>query len=89
MAKNIVKKVVDRVEDVVEDGFEYLMKPEVFAIVAFTLLFLFFAMYYMKRDDEIEGFLNQGCHGFIQKPFSLNEFARALRKILDKPTTDC
>ncbi len=35
-------------------------------------------------DDKIEGFLNQGCHGFIQKPFSLNEFARALRKILDK-----
>lgn len=35
-------------------------------------------------DDKIEGFLNQGCHGFIQKPFSLNEFSRALRKILDK-----
>ena len=35
-------------------------------------------------DDKIEGFLNQGCHGFIQKPFSLNEFARALRRILDK-----
>lgn len=39
-------------------------------------------------DDKIEGFLNQGCHGFIQKPFSLNEFARALRKILDKPSYD-
>lgn len=35
-------------------------------------------------DDTIEGFLNQGCHGFIQKPFSLNEFAKTLRKILDK-----
>jgi two-component system, cell cycle sensor histidine kinase and response regulator CckA len=34
-------------------------------------------------DNKIEGFLNQGCHGFIQKPFSLNEFAKALRKILD------
>ena len=56
MAKNIVEKVVDEVEDVVEDGFEYLMKPEVFAIVGATLLFLFVAMYYMKRDDEIEGF---------------------------------
>ena len=56
MAKNIVSKVVDELEDVVEDGFEYLMRPEVFAIVAFTLLFLFVAMYYMKRDDEIEGF---------------------------------
>lgn len=56
MTKNIVEKVVDQVEDVVEDGFEYLMRPEVFAIVGATLLFLFFAMYYMKRDDEIEGF---------------------------------
>ncbi len=35
-------------------------------------------------DDKIEGFLNQGCHGFIQKPFSLNDFSRAVRKILDK-----
>ncbi|MBT7261988.1 MAG: response regulator [Desulfobacula sp.] len=35
-------------------------------------------------DDEIEGFLNQGCHGFIQKPFSLNTFAKTLRKIIDK-----
>jgi CheY-like chemotaxis protein len=36
-------------------------------------------------DDKIEGFLNQGCHGFIQKPFSLFEFSSALRKILDSP----
>ncbi|MBU1193283.1 MAG: response regulator [Proteobacteria bacterium] len=35
-------------------------------------------------DDKIEGFLNKDSHGFIQKPFSLNEFASALRKILDK-----
>ena len=56
MAKNIIAEVVDGVEDVVEDGIEYLMKPEVLAIVMATLLFLFFAMYYMKRDDEIEGF---------------------------------
>ena len=34
-------------------------------------------------DDEVEGFLKHSCHGFIQKPFSLNEFARALRNILD------
>jgi DNA-binding response OmpR family regulator len=34
-------------------------------------------------DDKIKGFLNQGCHGFIQKPFSLNEFAKTLRTILD------
>lgn len=35
-------------------------------------------------DDNIEGFLNQGCHGFIKKPFSLFEFSTALRTILDK-----
>ncbi len=35
-------------------------------------------------DDKVEGFLNQGCHGFLQKPFSLNEFARSLRTIIDK-----
>lgn len=35
-------------------------------------------------DDKVDGFLNKDCHGFIQKPFSLNEFAGALRKILDK-----
>ena len=56
MAKNIIADVVDEVEDVVEDGIEYLMKPEILAIVGATLLFLFVAMYYMKRDDEIEGF---------------------------------
>ncbi len=34
-------------------------------------------------DEKIEGFLNKGCHGFIQKPFSMNMFARTLRQILD------
>lgn len=35
-------------------------------------------------DDKIKDLLNQGCQGFIQKPFSLNEFSHTLRKILDK-----
>ncbi|MEN8210651.1 MAG: ATP-binding protein [Thermodesulfobacteriota bacterium] len=35
-------------------------------------------------DDKIEELLDQGCQGFIRKPFSLNEFSHALRKILDK-----
>ena len=35
-------------------------------------------------DDKIEGLLNQGCQGFIRKPFSLHEFSYALRKVLDK-----
>jgi len=34
-------------------------------------------------DDKIEELLNKGCQGFIRKPFSLNEFSYALRKILD------
>ncbi len=34
-------------------------------------------------DDKIEGMLNQGCQGFIRKPFSLHEFSYALRKVLD------
>ncbi len=36
-------------------------------------------------DDKVEKFITEGCNGFIQKPFSMNEFAAALRKILDKP----
>jgi CheY-like chemotaxis protein len=35
-------------------------------------------------DGEIEDLLNKGCQAFIQKPFSLNEFSHAIRKILDK-----
>ncbi len=35
-------------------------------------------------DGKIEDLLNQGCQGFIQKPFSLNEFSHVIRKILDK-----
>ena len=35
-------------------------------------------------DDKIEELLDKGCQGFIRKPFSLNEFSYALRKILDK-----
>jgi len=35
-------------------------------------------------DDKIESLINQGCEGFIRKPFSLHEFSYALRKVLDK-----
>jgi signal transduction histidine kinase/CheY-like chemotaxis protein len=35
-------------------------------------------------DEKLENFLQQGHHGFIQKPFSLNEFSRVIRTILDK-----
>ena len=35
-------------------------------------------------DDEMEVLLSHGCHGFIQKPFSMYEFSRAIRGVLDK-----
>ena len=35
-------------------------------------------------DERLEALLDQGCHGFIQKPFSLHEFSTAVRTILDK-----
>ncbi|MBU0973067.1 MAG: response regulator [Proteobacteria bacterium] len=35
-------------------------------------------------DERVEEFIEKGCHGFIQKPFSLHEFSRVVRTILDK-----
>lgn len=35
-------------------------------------------------DEKVEALLNQGCHGFIQKPFSMLEFSQVVRSILDK-----
>jgi DNA-binding NtrC family response regulator len=35
-------------------------------------------------DEKLEQLLQQGYHGFIQKPFSLHEFSRVIRTILDK-----
>jgi two-component system cell cycle sensor histidine kinase/response regulator CckA len=35
-------------------------------------------------DEKLENLLRQGCHGFIQKPFSLHEFSKVIRTILDK-----
>lgn len=37
-------------------------------------------------DEEVEALLKQGCHGFIQKPFSMTKFSRAIRDILDRPS---
>jgi len=33
-------------------------------------------------DEEVEALLNQGCHGFLQKPFSMHKFSRTIREIL-------
>ncbi len=35
-------------------------------------------------DERLETLLEQGCHGVIQKPFSLHEFSKVVRTILDK-----
>ena len=35
-------------------------------------------------DEKLENLLRQGYHGFIQKPFSLHEFSKVIRTILDK-----
>ena len=34
--------------------------------------------------EKLENLLHQGCHGFIQKSFSLHEFSKVIRTILDK-----
>ncbi len=35
-------------------------------------------------DERLEILLDQGCQGIIQKPFSLHEFSKMVRTILDK-----
>ena len=60
---NISKKVVDVVEDavedvadIVEDGAQFLMRPEVLACIALLIILICFIMYLMKRDDSVEGY---------------------------------
>ncbi|MCG8684889.1 MAG: response regulator [Desulfobacterales bacterium] len=36
-------------------------------------------------DEEVETLLNKGCHGFLQKPFSMDKFSRVIREIIDRP----
>jgi two-component system cell cycle sensor histidine kinase/response regulator CckA len=38
-------------------------------------------------DEKVEGFLHQGCHEFIQKPYALAEFSKVVRTILDKKSS--
>ena len=35
-------------------------------------------------DDEVKGLIEQGCSGFIQKPFSLDRFSMAIREVMDQ-----
>ncbi|MBI5844503.1 MAG: PAS domain S-box protein [Deltaproteobacteria bacterium] len=37
-----------------------------------------------SRDGQAQAILDQGCDGFIQKPFTIFDFSRKVREILDK-----
>ena len=39
-------------------------------------------------DEEVGALLKEGCHGFLQKPFSMDKFSKVLREILDRPSVD-
>lgn len=39
-------------------------------------------------DREVEGLLKWGCNGFLQKPFSMRDFSKAVRGILDEHPVD-
>ena len=60
---NITKKVVDVAEDVLEDtaekledGFEFLMRPEVILCILSLIILVCMMMYFMKRDDSVESY---------------------------------
>ena len=60
---NISKKVVNVVEDVledtaetIEDSVEFLMRPEILLCLFITLIIICILMYYMKKDDSVEGY---------------------------------
>ena len=63
---NISKKIVDLTEDVledtaekIEDSVEFLMRPEVLSCLAVLLIIICIIMYFMKRDDSVEGYKNR------------------------------
>lgn len=35
-------------------------------------------------DDQITGVLERGCKAFIQKPFSIKDFSRKIREVLEE-----
>ena len=60
---NVTKVVVDVAEDVLEDtaekledGFEFLMRPEVILCILCLIILVCIMMYFMKRDDSIESY---------------------------------
>lgn len=60
---NITKKVVDVAEDVLEDtaekledGLEFLMRPEVILCILSLIILVCILMYFMKREDTVESY---------------------------------
>lgn len=56
---NISKVVVDVAEDTaekLEDGIEFLIKPEVLLCIFLLILFICTMMYFMKQDDSVESY---------------------------------
>ena len=57
---NITKKVVDVTEDILEDtaekledGIEFLMRPEVILCILSLIILVCILMYFMKREDSV------------------------------------
>lgn len=60
---NITKKIVDVAEDVLEDtaekledGLEFLMRPEVLLCILCLIILVCILMYFMKKEDSIESY---------------------------------
>jgi len=39
----------------------------------------------VSMDEETKQMLSDGCHDFLQKPFSMDKFSKVVRRILDRP----
>ena len=60
---NITKKVVDVTEDVLEDtaekledGLEFLMRPEVILCILSLIILVCTLMYFIKHEDSVESY---------------------------------
>ena len=58
-----INKVIDVAEDVLEDtaekledGFEFLMRPEVILCILTLIILVCMMMYFMKHDDSVESY---------------------------------
>lgn len=58
-----INKVIDVAEDVLEDtaekledGIEFLMRPEVILCILSLIILVCMMMYFMKRDDSVESY---------------------------------